>query len=186
VSQTLPKENTALELVKSVLVIPVVVAIVMGIGYGLARVAERKGAASGKADVLPAETAADGSINLPIRMAVVTGQITRHDLGIANWRNLADFVLFHFPVDKPGRYAVELTYACNAANAGSTVQIQIADETMVLKVEDTGGSEATKTARVGEVNLPDAHWYNLRISATQIAHDTVMSIRRVKLIPVNG
>jgi hypothetical protein len=184
VSQTLPKQNTALELVKSVLVIPVVVAIVMGIGYGLARVAERKGAASGKADVHPADVAADGTINLSTPLAVVTGQITRHGPTITNWRHLEDFVLFHFPVDKPGRYAVEVTYACNPANAGSTAQIQLADSTLILKVADTGGSATYKTERVGEANLPEAHWYNLRIAATEIAHDTVMTLKGVKLIPI--
>jgi hypothetical protein len=168
VSETLPKQNAALELLKSVLVIPVVVAIVMGIGYGLARVAERKAAASGKADVRPADVAADGSINLMMNLAVVTGQISRHGSSITNWRHLEDFVLFHFPVEKPG----------------STVQIQLADSTSILKVADTGGSANYKPFRVGEANLPKADWYNLKISPTEIAHETVMNLRGVKLIPV--
>jgi len=184
VSETLRKENTALELVKSVLVIPVVVAIVMGIGYGLARVAEHKQTASGKPDVSPADVAADGSINLRTNLAVVTGQITRHGAAITNWRHREDFVLFHFPVATPGSYAVELTYACNPTNAGSTVQVQLADSTLILKVDDTGGPTSYKTVQVGEVNLPEAHWYNLRLSVTEIAHETVMSLKGVKLIPV--
>jgi hypothetical protein len=182
VSQILPKQNTALELVKSVLVIPVVVAVVMGIGYGLARVAERKATASGKPDERPVKVAADGSIDLPVKFAVVTGQISRSGSTIDNWRHAEDFVLFHFPVEKPGRYAVELSYACDSANAGSSVQIQLADSTLILKVADTGGS--AKEFRAGEVELPAAHWYNLRISATEIAHETVMTLRGVKLIPV--
>ncbi|HEV3301399.1 MAG TPA: hypothetical protein VG055_17235 [Planctomycetaceae bacterium] len=193
-SETLPKQNAALELLKSVLVIPVVVAIVMGIGYGLTRVAERKEAASGKSDVRPADTAADGSITLSTDLAVVTGQISRHEISrdgssrhdsiIDNWRHLGDFVLFHFPLEKPGRYAVELIYSCDSANAGSTVQIQLADSTSILKVADTGGSVNYKPFRVGEANLPDAHWYNLKISPTEIAHETVMALKGVKLIPV--
>jgi hypothetical protein len=183
VSETVPSQNSALELVKSVLVIPVVVAIVMGIGYGLARVAERKQAASDKPDVRPADVAADGSISLPIRVAVVTGQISRHDLGIANWRHPEDFVLFHFPVEKPGRYEVELTYACGPSSAGSSVQVQVADTNLTFTVADTGGSANYKPFRVGEVTFPDADWYNLRITAQNIAYDTVMNLRRVKLIP---
>jgi hypothetical protein len=183
VSETLPKQNTALELVKSVLVIPVVVAIVMGIGYGLARVAQRQETSSGKADEHPVVVAADGSIDLPLKFAVVTGQISRGST-IGNWRHLGDFVLFHFPVEKPGRYAVELIYACNTADAGSTVQVQLADSTMIVKVEDTGGRDTYKPFRVGEANLPNADWYNLKISATEIAHESVMTLRGVKLIPV--
>ena len=183
-SHSIPKQNSALELAKSVLVIPVVVAIVMGIGYALARVAERKEIASGKTDVRPTDTAADGSINLPVRFAVVTGQISRNGSGIKNWRHLEDFVLFHFPVEKPGHYAVELTYACDSANAGSTVQVQIGNlGDSIFTVADTGGSANYKSFRVGETVLLDDHWYNLRISATKIAHDTVMNLRAVKLIP---
>jgi hypothetical protein len=176
--------NSAFELIKSVLVIPVVAAIVMGIGYGLARVADRKQAASDKPDVRPTKVADDGSITLTMNLAVVTGQITRHGSAITNWRHLEDFVLFHFPVEKPGKYAVELSYACNPANAGSTVQIQLADSTLILKVADTGGATSYKTVQAGEVNLPEAHWYNMRFVATEIAHETVMTLRSVKLIPV--
>jgi hypothetical protein len=184
VSESLSKPNSALELLKSVLVIPVVVAIVMGIGYGLTRVAERKGAASGKVDVRPSDTAADGSITLSTHLAVVTGQISRHGSTITNWRHPEDFVLFHFPVDKPGRYAVELTYACDLANRGSTVEVQMGDADLIVNVADTGGSGTYKSVRAGEVNCPTADWYNLKISATQIAHQTVMNLRGVKLISV--
>jgi hypothetical protein len=184
VSESLSKPTSALELLKSALVIPVVVAIVMGIGYGLTRVAERKEAASGKADVRPTDTAADGSITLSTDLAVVTGQISRHGSTITNWRHPEDFVLFHFPVDKPGRYAVELNYACDLANAGSAVQVQMAGTDLIVNVADTGGSGKYNKVRAGEVNLPTADWYNLRISATQIAHQTVMNLRSVKLIPV--
>ena len=183
-SETLPKQNAALELLKSVLVIPLVVAIVMGTGYGLARVAERKQAASGKADVRPADVAADGSINLTMNQAVVTGQISRHGSNITSWHHLEDFVLFHFPVEKLGRYEVELTYACDSANAGSTVQIQLADSTSILKVADTGSSANYKPFRVGEANLPKADWYNLKIWPTEIPHETVMALKGIKLVPV--
>ncbi len=183
-SESLSKPNSALELVKSALVIPVVVAIVMGIGYGLTRVAERKDAASGKADVKPADTAADGTITLSTHLAVVTGQITRHGSTITNWRHSEDFVLFHFPVAQPGRYAVELSYACDLANQGSIVDLQMGDTDLIVNVADTGGSGTFKSIRAGEVNFPTADWYNLKISATQIAHQTVMNLRGVKLIPV--
>lgn len=190
--------NSAFELIKSVLVIPVVVAIVMGIGYGLARVAERKQAASDKPDVTAAKTADDGSINLTMDLAIVTGQITRHAYErpaksdkreprpeeITNWHHAQDFVLFHFPIAKEGPYNVELEYACNEANAGSSMQAQFEDQSLPFKVADTGGATTFKTFTIGEVNAPSAHWYNLRISALEVAHETVMTLRRAKLIPV--
>ncbi len=176
--------NSAFELIKSVLVIPVVVAIVMGVGFGLARVAERKQAASEKPDVTAAKVADDGSINLTMNLAIVTGQITRHGQAITNWRHVQDFVLFHFPIAKEGPYNVELEYACDDANAGSSMQVQFEDQSLPFKVADTGGSTTYKTFTVGEVNVASAHWCNLRIAVNEIAHETVMTLRRVKLIPV--
>jgi hypothetical protein len=64
------------------------------------------------------------------------------------------------------------------------VQIQLSDSTMILKVEDTGGPATYKPFRVGEADLPNSDWYNLKISATEIAHESVMTLRAVKLIPV--
>ncbi len=182
-SETFPKQNSAIELVKSILVIPVVVAVVMGIGYGLARVAERQQTATGKPDVQPADVAADGTITLPMQFALMSGQIVYHHPTLTNWQHLDDAVLWHFPLE-PGRYAVELTYACDLANAGSTVQVQMVDTPLILKVADTGGSAMYKPFRAGEVSIPSAGWYNLRISATEIAHKSVMNLRGVKLIPI--
>jgi hypothetical protein len=183
VSQSAPRQNSAIELVKSVLVIPVVVAIVMGIGFALARLAESKQIEPGKSDVRPVDVAADGSITLPMQFALITGQIGDNHATLTNWRHLDDAVLWHFPA--PGRrYAVELNYACDMANAGSTVQIQLTDTPLVVNVVDTGGSVVYKKFRAGEVNLPKDDWYNLRISATAIAHQNVMNLRGVKLIPV--
>jgi hypothetical protein len=183
VSESVSTQNSALEILKSVLVIPVVVAVVMGLGYGLARVAERQQTATGKPDVQPADVAADGSVTLPLQFALVSGQIVYHHPMLTNWAHLEDSALWHFPL-QPGRYAVELNYACDMANAGSTVQIQMADTPLILKVVDTGGSAMYKKFVAGEVNVPTADWYNLRISATDIAHKTVMNLRGVKLIPV--
>jgi hypothetical protein len=181
VSQSAPRQNSAIELVKSVLVIPVVVAI--GIGFALARVAEHKQTATGKPDVRPVDVAADGSITLPMQFALITGQIGYNHPTLTNWRHLDDAVLWHFPAPA-GRYAVELNYACDMANAGSTVQVQLTDTPLIVNVVDTGGSAVYKKSRAGEVNLPKDDWYNLRISATAIAHQTVMNLRGIKLIPI--
>ena len=69
------KRNSPLELVKSVLVIPVVVAIVLGVAWGLVHWATAGRSASGKPDPRPAEVAADGSISLLIPFAKVNGEI---------------------------------------------------------------------------------------------------------------
>lgn len=182
-SNPIVKQNSVLELVKSLVVIPITVAVVMGLGYGLARVAERKQTQSGQPDIRPTDVAADGSITLPMQFALISGQIVYHHPMLTNWQHLEDAVLWHFPLEA-GRYTVELNYACDMANAGSTVQVQMADTALILKVADTGGSAMYKKFLAGEVNLPTSDWCNLRIAATEISHKTVMNLRGVKLIPV--
>ena len=185
VSETVPKQNSPLELIKSALVIPIVVAIVMGVGYGLARVAERQQTQTGKPDVKPTDVGTDGSITLPMQFALITGQIVYHHPSLTNWRHTDDAVLWHFPMEA-GRYNVEVNYSCDLANAGSTVVIQMGDTTLNLKVADTGGTAMYKKVIAGEVNLPDSHWYNLRMTAPEIAHKNVMNLRGVKLLPVKS
>jgi hypothetical protein len=209
-SNPIVKQNSVFELVKSLLVIPITVAVVMGLGYGLARVAERKQTQSGLPDVQPAKVAADGAIDLPIQFALVDGQVVfrsgRNPM-LANWRHAGDSALWHFPIEGGGRYAVELEYASargetpdsNASTTGppnsvptdgdTTMQLQLtgaqtADETLILKIADTGGSAVYKKFRVGEVNLPSGGWYNLRIAKTANSQEPVMTLRGVRLIPV--
>ena len=183
VSESVSTQNSAFELAKSLLVIPVTVAVVMGIGFGLSRVAERKQAQTGQPDVRPTDVAADGTINLPIHFALVGGQVVYHGATLTNWLHPDDFALWHIPLEA-GRYAVELNYGCDMANAGSTVKIELGDSPLFLKIADTGGTAMYKNVRAGEVNLTDSHWYNLKISPTEIAHKTVMSLRGVKLVPI--
>ena len=182
-SESVSTQNWVFELIKSLLVIPVVVAVVMGIGFGLVRLAEHKQTDSGQPDARPADVTADGSVDLPSQFALVGGQIVYHRPTLTNWQHPDDFVLWHIPIDA-GRYAVELNYSCDLANAGSTVKIELGDTPLFFKVADTGGTAMYKKFNVGEVNLSGSHWYNLKISAPEIAHRSVMNLRGVKLIPV--
>jgi hypothetical protein len=209
-SNPIVKQNSVLELVKSLLVIPITVALVMGLGYGLARVAERKQTQSGQPDIQPAKVAADGTIDLPLHFALVDGQVVFRSGShptLVNWRHTGDSALWHFPVEAGGRYAIELEYACghgetpnsNASTSGtpnsapaegeSTMQLQftgaeVSDQTLILKIANTGGSAVYKKFRVGEVNVSGGGWYNLRIAETADSQEPVMTLRGVRLIPV--
>jgi hypothetical protein len=209
-SNPIVKQNSLFEVVKSLVVIPITVAVVMGLGYGLARVAERKQTQSGQPDVQPVKVADGGVIELPIHFALVDGQVvfrSGRNPVLANWRHYGDSALWHFPIEGGGRYAVELEYACGhgetadsnpsttgapnsaPADGESTMQLHltgagVSDQTLILKVANTGGSAVYKKFRVGEVNLPGGGWYNLRIAETANSQEPVMTLRGVRLIPV--
>ncbi|HEX4071182.1 MAG TPA: carbohydrate-binding domain-containing protein [Planctomycetaceae bacterium] len=185
-SNAVKKENSALELVKSVAVIPVVVAIVLGLGWSLVRWAHARQVDSGKPDPRPAKVNADGSIELEIPFAQVTGEIhlgggRRGHLG--NWKRMGETVAWKFELDKPGRYAVELECACDAANAGSVVRVETDGDSLEITVPDTGGPNTFKTVRAGEIEFSSTGWRELRIVPLTIAHTAVMTLRGVRLVP---
>jgi hypothetical protein len=186
-SNAVKKENSALELVKSAAVIPVVVAIVLGLGWGLVRWAHARQVDSGKPDPRPAKVNADGSIELEIPFAQVTGEIhfgggRRAHLG--NWKRKGETVAWKFELDKPGRYAVELECACDTSNAGSVVRIELDQASVEATVAGTGGGNTFKPLKAGEVNVAAVGWHELQIVPVSIPHNFVMVLRGVRLIPV--
>jgi hypothetical protein len=181
-SNAVKKENSALELVKSAAVIPLVMAIVLGLGWGLVRWAYARQVDSGKPDPRPAEKGPDGSLVLKIPFAQVTGEI-HFGRGLGNWKDPAETVAWKFEVEKPGRYVVELDCACDAANAGSVVRVETDGDSLEMTVPDTGGPNTFKAVRAGEIEFSSPGWRELRIVPLTIAHTAVMTLRGVRLLP---
>lgn len=188
-SVTTTRENPLFGLIKSIIVIPLVIAIVMGIGWGLVRWSTHLQAESGKPDPRPAKAAEDGSLELQIPFARLTGEMSYHGgrhPAIANWRRTNEVVTWRFEVEKAGRYAVELDCASDAAKAGSVVRVDMAGTALEATVPDTGGPSTFKTVRAGEVNVSAAGWFDLQITPVKIPHDSVMTLRTVKLVPTKS
>ncbi len=165
-SNAVKKENSALELVKSAAVIPVVVAIVLGLGWGLVRWAHARQVDSGKPDPRPAKVNADGSIELEIPFAQVTGEIhfgggRRAHLG--NWKRKGETVAWKFELDKPGRYAVELECACDTANAGSVVRIELDQASVEVTVAGTGEGIRSNRSRPARSTWPPRAGTNCKL-----------------------
>jgi hypothetical protein len=189
VSESPAKESPVIGLIKSIVVIPLVIAIVLGTGWGLVRWAAHLQAESGKPDPRPAERASDGSLVLQMPFAQVNGEIGFHGgrhPALTNWKRADATIAWKFAVENPGRYAVELDCACDSPNAGSVVRIEMAAAALQTTIPDTGGWNTVKTVRAGEVDVPSAGWFELRITPVTIAHDSVMILRGVKLVPIKS
>ncbi len=186
-SDAVAKENSAIELFKSVCVIPLVIALVVGTGWGLVRWAAVRQADSGKPDPRPVEKGPDGSLVLQMAFAQVSHEIHfgggRHP-ALNNWTRADATVMWRFDVDKPGRYAVELDCACDSANAGSVVRVELNATALQATIPDTGGPNTFKTVRAGQVDIPSAGWQDLRIVPVTLAHHSVMVLRGVRLVPI--
>jgi uncharacterized protein DUF5077 len=184
VSDAVAKENSAIEIIKSAFVIPLVIALVMGTGWELVRWAALRKAESGKADPRPAVSGPDGSLTLQLPFAQIGGELRHRDSGLVNWQRTDDTVAWRFNVEKPGRYAVELDCACDSADAGSVVRVDLDAETFQVTIPNTGGNLTFKTVRAGQVDLPSAGWRGLRIVPVTVAHNSVMILRGVRLVPL--
>jgi len=180
--------NSVIEFIKSLLVIPLVIALVIGVGWGLVRVASARQRDSGKAPPQPAEKSADGAFTLQIPFAQVTGEIhyggSHKHPELGNWKHVDESVTWRFEIDKPGQYAVELECACDAANAGSVVSIAVDATKLEATIPNTNGWKTFKSVRAGTVNISSTGWRDLQIVPQKIAHDQVMILRSVRLVPV--
>jgi hypothetical protein len=180
-------KNSVLEFIKSLLVIPLVIALVIGVGWGLVKVASARQRESGKPAPQPAEKSADGAYTLQIPFAQVTGQIHyggRKHPELGNWKHADESVTWRFEIDKPGQYAVELECGCDAANAGSVVSVAVDGTKLEATIPNTDGWKSFKSVRAGTVNISSAGWRDLQIVPQKIAHDQVMILRSVRLVPV--
>jgi uncharacterized protein DUF5077 len=183
------KKNSILELIKSIFVIPLVIALVVGVGWGLVRVASARQRDSGKPAPRPAEKGADGAYTLEIPFAQVTGEIHyggHKHAELQNWKHAGESITWRFEIDRPGQYAVELDCACDAANAGSVVSITVDGTKLEGTIPDTGGWKTFKSVRAGTVNTAQPGWRELHIVPVSIAHDTVTILRGVRLVPVGS
>ena len=178
------KKNSILELIKSIVVIPLVIALVVGVGWGLVRVASARQRDSGKPAPRPAEKGADGAYTLEIPFAQVTGEIHyggRKHPELENWKHAGESVIWRFEIDRPGQYAVELDCACDAANAGSVVSITVEGTKLEATIPNTGGWKTFKPVRAGTVKIGQPGWRELHIVPVSIAHDTVTILRSAYL-----
>ncbi len=178
--------NSPLELLKSVLVIPVSAAMVLGIAWGLVQWANWRLLKSGRSDPQPAQIAADGSLALQLPFAQIGGDIvyeggTHPSLG--NWKLATDSISWHFQVPKPGRYAVDLLMAGDAASEGAEIEIDVSGKKLTATLGPAPAAGKTQTIRTAEIEIRSAGWNDLRMAAKSIPEGAALKLRGVRLAP---
>jgi alpha-L-fucosidase len=143
---------------------------------------------SGPADVVYTfPQAADGSVKLPAIDATIHGSTARHDSAMGNenigfWSDIKDWVDWNLSVKKAGEFDVEVTYACNNADAGSEFTVEVAGKKLTGKVEGTGGWTKLVTKNLGRIEIA-AGRHTLAVRATTMPKGAVMDLRSVVLKP---
>ena len=130
-----------------------------------------------------------GIIRMPARWAEVHGVTLRyeplpHKNTLGYWINEKEWASWEFTVLTPGKYVVEVLQGCGTGNGGSSVNVEVAGQTLNFIVEDTGGFQAFKPREIGTVTIDKAGRHTLAIKPQKKAAAAVMDVRLVSLKPL--
>jgi alpha-L-fucosidase len=133
--------------------------------------------------------AADGSIALAAADAVVHGETAQYESGggkdnIGFWTKLEDWVSWDFGVKQPGRFEVQVTYACEPGSSGSRYTVAVGPSAVHGEVESTGDWTAFVSRKLGVLEIPAAGPAKLTVKPDSMPHGAVMNLKAVKLTPV--
>ncbi len=141
-------------------------------------------------DFVPNPQAADGTITLPARTAVVEGVQLRfeplpHKNTLGFWVREQDTAAWTFSVTTPGTFELTGLIGCGTGQGGSQVAFVVDDqEPLLLTVPDTGGFQAFRPIVLGRVTLATAGRHRLQVRPVRKAKDAIMDIRQATLTPV--
>jgi arylsulfatase A-like enzyme len=130
-----------------------------------------------------------GVIAMHCSTAQVHGVMLRHEplphkntLGF--WVNASDYATFEFTVEQPGKYEAIVWQGCGGNNGGSEVEFKVGEQTLLLKVKETGGFQKFEAVALGtyEFNTPGRH--TLTVKPKTKAKAAVMDLQLVELKPV--
>ncbi len=147
---------------------------------------------AGEPDVLPvpqARQADDGRIHLDAEAADLAGGVRLEQIdGVASagyWTNEAGSLSWLVKVDRPGRFDIEVEYACADGSAGGEAALVVGEgggTELAWKVEPTGtGWRNFTTARPGAIQIDAAGLIRIRLEARAKPGDALMNLRRITL-----
>ena len=129
----------------------------------------------------------DGGFNLSAQAARIYGTSVRYEPEqncLGYWRAEGDFVDWLIDVPQPGKYVIEIEYACEEAEVGGEFKVKISDDLLVISgtVESTGFWTTYQTKQIDEVHLPagpcSIEFHNAK------PEGPLMKLRSVRLVPI--
>jgi hypothetical protein len=83
----------------------------------------------------------------------------------------------------PGKWDVEIAFACEDGAAGSEYAVSVGDQKVVGKIDGTGGWEKFVTRKIGSVVVANAGEATLSLKAASMPHGAVMNLQLIRLTP---
>jgi len=155
----------------------------------------------------PIAQAADGTVLLHARDAVIHGQQVRyepqpHKNTVGYWTRVDDSVGWDFEVTKPGTFVIEVLQGCGKGSGGSEVELNIARvsstpkaqspreapgsnvQTLEFTVQNTGHFQNFVTRGIGRLTFANPGRYTLSVKPKTKPGVAVMDLRQVVLKPL--
>ena len=139
-------------------------------------------------DVLPTKNpkAGAGAILLLARDAKVHGTKLRYEpppqkdtLGF--WVERSDWAEWEFDAPNAGAFEVEVLQGCGKGSGGAEVEFAVKDQSLTLKVEETGHFQRFVPRVLGTIRLDAPGRYTLTMRAKTKPGGAVMDLRRIVL-----
>ena len=135
----------------------------------------------------PQVTPASGDIRLHAKGAIVHAKSMRyepepHKNVLGFWTSVADWAEWEFEVAAPGKYEVEIQQGCGQGSGGAEVAVEIGDQTLTFRVEETGHFQSMIQRVIGTMELTSGK-HRLAVKPRTKPGVAVMDLRRVVLRP---
>lgn len=144
--------------------------------------------AAAEAPAVRPPTAARPPLVFAAATATIHGKTARLDKRngapfVCTWRDMDDTVSWPLEVRNPGTVAVEVTYACDQATAGSVFTVSVGAQHVTGKVYNTGSLLSFRKFSLGPLDIPSPGKFRIEVRATEKPGVFVMNLREVRLVP---
>lgn len=127
-----------------------------------------------------------GLIFLPAKLATTAGDNLRyepqpHKNTVGYWSNAKATAEWKLSTSQKGSYEIDILQGCGTGHGGSTVEMQIGNESRSFVVEETGHFQNFVWRTVGTVELPVDETVTLKLAPKSKPGGAVMDVRAVRL-----
>jgi alpha-L-fucosidase len=144
----------------------------------------------GSLDVAPpvVEQLDSGEIPLDYVKAITHGKTVKRfnrkgAFHISKWRDPNDSISWHFNIETPGTFDVEITYSAKEEWGGCPYSVTLGEQRLQASVRATGDWYDYKTINIGRLDIQEPGSHQLVIRPESQADHYLMYFKGIRLIP---
>lgn len=129
----------------------------------------------------------EGVTTLFASEATVHGSDLRCDtaqLALVSWSGTNAWASWDFTVPAAGPFLVEVVQRCEPGRGGGAVELDFSPQSLLLKVEQTAGSQGFRSRHIGQVTFEQGGRHTLSVRPKAVAGCPGFALRTVTLWPV--